>query len=120
MPTLTRPLRPPQVLRRAAELIELNGLNKGEFGGDTGRALCTAAAIRTASGSVTHLPCPLSRQTEALFVAHLVLHELAEELETTLGTIAEWNDAPRRTAGQVVSVLRQAAGDLEPAKAALR
>lgn len=109
-----------EILLDAARLIETNGLNKGTFfdmaafesGEIPSRADCAMCAYGAINTAVTGDPddCYGEDSDEAAGA-------LADRLgiPNSIGDIGEWNDAPDRTAGEVVAELRACAAELAEA-----
>lgn len=92
-----------ELYERAAREIETRGHHKGDYGDDRFRPntcrVCLIGALNAASAG-----SPFARE---------VYYDLSALLEV-LGypydfLAAEWNDAPERTADEVIAVLREAA-----------
>lgn len=98
------PLAIEQVLRLAAEYIEVHGHNKGWFAAPRGRSACAVGAIRavvTGHRTVAH---PL-----ATAAVKVLSRQLPDRLVDVVENVAEWNDAPATTAVEVARTLRAAA-----------
>jgi hypothetical protein len=102
-------MTPAEVLREAADLIERTGLAKKAYARSaSGRrvgpfseravAFCAMGAIdRVAGGAIRpgwEAGCKVSARIEG-------------------ATITQWNDAPKRTASEVIAKLREVAAELE-------
>jgi hypothetical protein len=101
-------LPPEEILNRAADLIEKNGLARGRFcTADLGKdwteqdCFCIAGAIAFVSGYSDH-----TRSATALHGAYSP--SLEKEFLTTSDAF-EWNDDPRTTKKMVVNRLREMA-----------
>ncbi len=87
---------PAEVARKAADLIERDGWCQGRF--RNGRRRCLVAAL----DDVSH------EAVTELAVVRVVLKEHTGERWSS-----DWNDAPERTADEVIALLRQVANELE-------
>lgn len=90
------------VLLRAAEIIRERGLHKGSYG-RAGKAVCAMGAIHEAECGYW-APADRVFSTQAAMRLQMLLNETDERLD-----ILRWNDAPDRTADEVVATLRAAA-----------
>jgi hypothetical protein len=114
--TTTVPTTVPEVLQRAADLIDQRGHAKGDYI-DANGCLCARGAIYAAVGiepttdvaNIRHWPT-YNRSRFALAVA------AGKALESHIGTdqspldpVVRWNDAPERTAAEVSAAFRSAA-----------
>lgn len=112
---MTFPTTVPAVLERAADLIEQRGLCQNGWYTDRKGGLCARGAIyaavgvepqvRTADLGWIHLP----RDMQALFDRARKALAAAIESPDPSFPIISWNDAPERTAAEVVGGLRAAA-----------
>jgi hypothetical protein len=87
----------PEVLLAAADHIERHGLAKGVFADDDGRCCTRGAILVVTDGTGSGPACDALGRSLGLKD-----HDL-------LNDIARWNDAPERTAPEVVAALRAAA-----------
>ena len=104
IPATYAPLAVEQVLRLAAEYIEVHGHHKGWFAAPQGRGACAVGAIRvivTGHRAVAH---PLADAAVKVLSAML-----PDCMVDVVENVAEWNDAPATTAVEVARVLRAAA-----------
>jgi hypothetical protein len=106
-----------EVLDRAADLIDRNGLAKGEFydcattgAAPTGECrFCTVGAIRYVAG---YYDCDIDGAWDATAaVARSALDGVASLLDLDAGAadVPWWSDLPETTAGRAVDVLRHSA-----------
>lgn len=97
-----RPVDVADVLTRAADLLERDGWRQG--GLQQGCRRCALGAIVEAAG-VSVCALVVSLACEAV--------QLAAGIERpTIGGLGTWNDAPGRTAGEVIGTMRAAAAAL--------
>ena len=85
-----------QTLLRAAEIIRERGLYKGDYG-TPGEPRCVLGALREAAGDETGFA---TEEAASCLMSHLGREALCPSL---------WNDAPERTADDVVAALQAAA-----------
>jgi hypothetical protein len=90
------------VLRKAAALIRERGWHRGDWVSSCG-GLCADAAINVAAGSEA------DRYNAASYAARLVL-------QSRVGFLWDWNDAPSRTKDEVIAALLAAADKAEAAQ----
>lgn len=88
------------ILRKAADLIATGGWVQGQGETDDGRH-CALAAISAAGTNGDELD---DINWPGIFAAEKRLRDVVEDY-----WIAKWNDAPERTAEEVVATLRKAA-----------
>lgn len=93
---------PRQALQRAAEIIQTRGLHKHSMG-RYGEPRCAAGALAEACGDTGS---GLTAKGRDLF---LEAREALRRSSGLTGLIADWNDAPERTADDVIKALQQAA-----------
>ncbi len=114
--TPTAPVWAPDVLDRAADIIERDGHAKGEWCA-SGNASCLGGAIVRAAAGDPGEPLDLAYYPPT-GAAAVALYTLAESLGLTLAAypssrpvdrVMDWNDEPTRTKAQVVTALRSAA-----------
>lgn len=100
------------ILDRAADVIERNGLHKGSFcamGPDlpkllSNRACCARGAINfAANGENPQQTSDAGELAHDALCRHLGISGNVDQ------SVADWNDAPDRTAEQVIAALRGAA-----------
>lgn len=87
------------VLLAAADYIEKHGHLKGRNGGFNGAPACAVGAM-----SATSMTVGTFNKVASHFSKYLV-HCTGKKFET----IGDWNDAPERTADEVIHALRAAA-----------
>ena len=91
-----------KVLNKAADLVTERGLNQnGGYYGVRGE-VCTLGALRQAI-DILRIPSVSGFAEEAIY------EQLATDLGEVAPSVTDWNDAPERTADDVVSLLRRAA-----------
>lgn len=109
-----------QALRRAANLIQVRGLNKGSFIAPheppATASLCALGALHLACGTEeatvyygrTNLRSVEGAEHAAFRTARVALsNEIHDQI------IPAWNDSPKRTQGEVVNTLRRTADRLD-------
>jgi ATP:corrinoid adenosyltransferase len=105
-----------EVLERAAEKIERDGLCKGYQGGGDGEPNCALGAIAWANGK--SLPCGIRDHVLTLPGVQELNRAMPEDIETFSGMrVAHWNNRDERTAAEVISMMRAVAAT-EKARAA--
>lgn len=106
---MTAPATVPEVLARAADIIQQRGWHQGWFiDRDTG-AVCCVGAIRIAGGLTA---TPIYDRDAA---AHdLVLNARSRMFGHLKRSVSVWNDEPGRTQAEVVAALRAAAEQVTP------
>lgn len=99
----------PEILLKAADVIDEAGWRQGAFFAPHGTGMCVAAAMFNGAGLDLHQalsdkPSPTCVQVRTAI----------ERLEKWLAVpfIIDWNDAPERTAEQVTAALRECAMEL--------
>jgi hypothetical protein len=100
----------PDILTKAAEIIEAGGLGKGRFLTRGGRH-CTVGALMEANGGGVDLDNMTSIRPEVSLLTDLLGTRKAGERDC--GSVYIWNDEGDRTADEVVELLRQAAEKAE-------
>jgi hypothetical protein len=91
------------ILRRAAELLGERGWCQGEIEDGDGR-MCAVGAIRRAASEVMH--------TRHSWSESVALNRLRGQVRTReMHSIPRWNDAPERTAEDVILAMKRAAED---------
>ncbi|MBW1603449.1 hypothetical protein JJV70_15315 [Streptomyces sp. JJ66] len=101
------------VFTAAADYINAHGLAKGIFAYASG-ACCTVGALSVAaSGSALDAASDVCMDMPLVLFAALeaMAGRLPDVNEDPVEQIAQWNDAPERTAAEVVAELRAAAAD---------
>jgi hypothetical protein len=108
-----------EVLDRAAERLELDGWAQGGIGDRQGRLTAAGAIAAVAAGAAGDLLHPQGLDATRALLANLgievddapdTIREVAREwAPTVINAVVAWNDAPDRTAGEVVEALRRAA-----------
>ncbi|MFE1321660.1 hypothetical protein [Kitasatospora phosalacinea] len=93
-----------QVLRLAAEYLEVHGHCKGKFAAPEGRGACAVGAIRAVVTGSRYIVHPLVERAVEAFSATLPDRSYDPD-----ENIAAWNDEPERTTAEVVRALRAAA-----------
>lgn len=100
------------VFRRAAQILQARGHNKGLYESRTGE-VCAVGALMAATGVDPKAgPMPAAEVPEAVWF-------LSSRLWVAIGDddpierVAEWNDKPERTQAEVVAELLSAARDIE-------
>lgn len=86
-----------EVLNKAADLIEVEGWWQDRPGGGVGK--CASNAISTVA----------QREQVSILPAHIAFAEHVGVGRPLVRNIADWNDAPERTATEVIEALRAAA-----------
>lgn len=117
----------PGIFRSAADVIRENGLNKGEFSArfrhtDSPLACCTAGALQLIASGVPDLA---SKEADAamLWLLEKALPDVSMDtaIHDQPGGLAEpialWNDAPERTADEVIAAFERAAVAAEAERA---
>jgi hypothetical protein len=95
------------VYRKAAELLRQDGWTQGAFFDETGKH-CLVAAVRAANLEITsEWEFPLSAGLK------YQLHKTLREQWGSRLSLTWWNDAPGRTADEVITLLEQTAEKLE-------
>lgn len=90
-------MTPEEILRSAAEVIEVFGWRQGAYG-SPGSGFCILGALSVAySGVTSEVWAPELSAAKRLIVERLGLAQYG---------ISEWNDAPERTREEVMAVLR--------------
>ena len=95
----------PEVLLRAADLVEARGFGQAgqvpvyRYEVTPADRLCAALAIGVAAGDTGHWGTSLAAKAERALQEHLGVED-----------VVDWNDVPGRTAAEVVAALRAAAG----------
>lgn len=107
------------VFRRAAEVIQTNGLYKGDFCDSTAAgertAVCTVGALRVVAGG--HPVAESALADEAVrFLSPRIYSNVVDE--DPIERIADWNDSADRTPTEVVETLLSAAAAAEQVMAA--
>ena len=97
-------MTPAETLRKAADVIRERGWYQGDFEKYPGGPCCASEAIYRASGVYSG---NYSDQRQLLSKAFDFLSEAAGLSPSEL--IAPWNDAPERTADEVIAALLKAA-----------
>ena len=97
-------------LRAAADVLERDGWTQGDYHASDG-CHCVVGAIEVATGYWTssrpqHDLSVTARRETAVDVFEAVLESPAD-------TVFDWNDAPGRTAAEVIAALRAAADRAE-------
>lgn len=90
------------VLRRAADLMELHGHCKFIRRNDAG-SMCILGAIETAQDRYNSCDSSLTTQAARTIADVLNLEN------TSRGDVADWNNLPERTGEEVIAVMRLAA-----------
>lgn len=99
-----------QILIEAASLIETRGHAKGWFEDSKGCLCATGAIGMAATGDPVGYSDDIPPDVEAeLSRAFRAAHAEVGAMRNGDGRIVPWNDAPERTASEVVSMLRRAA-----------
>jgi hypothetical protein len=89
------------VLDRAADVIAERGLCKGSFEGPDG-SVCAGGALRVAlTGGPTN---PLGDDQFGTYM--YAVHRMTDVVDDV---VVNWNDAPQRTADDVIAALQEAA-----------
>ena len=109
-------MTPAMLCLTAASYIQARGHAKGDNVTSRG-GLCTLGALRlAATGDATYAPFPFTAEGNAYTEAvnHLVdFHDQEGKLHWDPSyRLTRWNDQPRRTAREVVSVLKRCALEL--------
>ncbi len=95
-----------KLLLKAADLIEKRGLAKDTEEDDRGR-LCAIGALVTAMGKI---PLALGREGGWDDRGDPIFQSALRRMEASVGNVvACWNNAPARTAEEVVSTMRRVA-----------
>jgi hypothetical protein len=98
---------PSEILEKAAEELEKHGWTKGHFGTAKGPK-CASGAIRFVStGRPSNYPWNSREASQALLELERSLPQMGHS------TLVSWNDAPRRTAKQVIELFRKTARRLK-------
>lgn len=95
---------PAQILRDAAELIRTRGWCQGEY--EIDGCLCIFGAVHVALG----------REPDGIGFT-TADRQIADALRSATGVVIvpDWNDAPGRTAEQVIAAIERAAASIEAA-----
>jgi hypothetical protein len=103
----------PELLSKAADLIEANGLNQGSLAGKDGKCLCVLGAIRVAAGAKVIQAGPFYSVSDEFgtagadyWTAEKAVKALSEHLDEWPPA---WNDRAGTTQDEVVAELRQCA-----------
>lgn len=106
---------PRQILRGAAEYISEHGWNQGDFRDAQTGAVCAAGGIFAVLGfEYDEDGLPASNTTYKEYVAETALAMLADSVgivppgHSSISDIPEWNDAPERTAEDVILAMKRA------------
>ena len=109
------------ILEKAADLIESGHLVKN-MAADNRGGYCSVGALRKAGGEVQDLHDWFWRREEVLQDAALVLYNkgvapklgnpATNDWQIAWGRVVQWNNAPERTAAEVVEAMKQAAKEL--------
>jgi hypothetical protein len=121
----------PNILLKAAEVIELNGWTQNDWYASVGTddldvlpaqecPVCAAGAINVAADHVPDFDEPEGNLREALeaFARHIdpeigsVLDEFADEADL-FSSIGDWNDTSAGSAEDVITALRECAASLK-------
>ncbi|MFD0902386.1 DUF6197 family protein [Actinomadura sediminis] len=114
-------MKPSQILERAADVVERNGLHHGDWiltvpdMPEVDCPVCAGGAINVAALGHAEIDADDEASLRGahrqayLALARLIVPGVAEETEALIETVARWNDAERPTAEQVVAMLRAAA-----------
>ena len=93
-------------LRRAAAAVRERGLAKGRYQ-DAENRVCTFGALALACFGDVRTFAAESGEVESIAA------EVAREAGVPIYRLSEWNDAPERTADEVIAALEAAAARLE-------
>lgn len=102
-------------LEGAAALIEERGWRQGAYTDPSGRLCLMGAVVMACVGSVSQEAALVCRYQHGDALNHYM--NAALDTVPTRVRAWEWNDAPGRTQGEVVALLRRAAALARPAPA---
>lgn len=110
---MTETLTVPEVLRRAAEVIEYRGWYQGSFQDPVGDrencAVCALGALHVAVGASPAGWIMSQEQRDLLDEAERAVKKLIPAPPTGYEAVPIWNDTVAKSASEVTAVLRQAA-----------
>lgn len=110
------PLDLEDVLRQAAEVLEVNGWFRGDFydtdwpGSSYEAPVCALGAIRVAAGEPPAFDNVVAKDAAAWLAEHVDPTAVdCTDVAAVAGLVGFWNDAPERTVDEVLTALREAA-----------
>lgn len=103
------------VFRRAAQILQARGHGKGRYSDENG-CVCAVGALMAAEGHDPDIDFPdLSESSSVWLLSARVFSNTVDS--DPIERIADWNDAPERTIGEVVAELLAAAQAIEAREA---